>query len=476
MDFKKLKKILIISLAVFLIFAAVVYAISFEQFSHKSITGYAPDAESIIAEISSGTVIKENITAEAEYIDKIEIMAGTYDRVNEGELSLTISNSENSELLKESFDISLLNNNSYTVYNFKNPLKVTKGENLTVVLKAENLAENNSFTIYAGDLLSSNGENSTFILGGETLNGTLCLRLSGYNNISFYIYYWVIILSLVLISALYVHSAIKKVKTNKPNLLSSIYVLFTRYSFLIKQLVSRDVKTKYKRSVLGMAWSVMNPLLSMGVQYFIFSTVFNSNIPNYPVYLLTGIVFFNFFTEALTMGMTAIISNAPLIKKVYMPKYIYPVTRVISSLVNFLCALIPLLLMIILTGTAIKPAIFLLVFDIIFYLLFIIGLTLILATAMTFFQDTQFLWGIISLMWQYVTPIFYPESIIPEIFLPIYRLNPMYQYITFARTCVIDGVSPEPASYFACIASALIFLIAGILIFKKNQNKFVLYL
>ncbi|MBE6975822.1 MAG: ABC transporter permease [Ruminococcaceae bacterium] len=255
----------------------------------------------------------------------------------------------------------------------------------------------------------------------------------------------------------------------------SLCTVYSRYTFLIKQLVSRDFKTKYKRSALGMAWSFVNPLLTMTVQYVVFSTLFKSDIPNYPVYLLTGIVFFSFFNEALTLGMTSITGNAALIKKVYMPKYIYPVSRVLSSLINFAFALMPLFLVVIFTGTPFQPAMLLLIFDIVCLLAFVTGMTLLLTTAMTFFQDTQFLWSVVSMMWQYVTPVFYPESIIPAKFLPIYRLNPMYQFITFARTCIIDGVSPGPSAYLRCILTAGIVLLLGVGVFRKQQNKFVLY-
>ena len=133
-------------------------------------------------------------------------------------------------------------------------------------------------------------------------------------------------------------------KRGKNSSVAALCTLFCRYQFLLKQLVGRDFKTKYKRSVLGMAWSFMNPLLTMTVQYIVFSTLFKSNMANYPVYLLSGIVFFNFFSEAVSMGMTSITGNASLIKKVYMPKFVYPVARICSSLINLGLALIPLLL------------------------------------------------------------------------------------------------------------------------------------
>lgn len=288
--------------------------------------------------------------------------------------------------------------------------------------------------------------------------------------------YWSVVCLVFLISAIATFVCWKEAKKGKGNFVVSICTVYSRYSFLIKQLVTRDFKTKYRRSALGMAWSFMNPLLTMSVQYVVFSTFFRSGIPNYSVYLLTGIVFFGFFNESLSLGMTSITGNASLIKKVYIPKYIYPLSRIISSLINFGFSLLPLFLVILVTGTPFHFSMFLLIFDILCLLVFISGMTLLLTTAMTFFQDTVFLWGVVSMMWQYLTPIFYPASIIPASIWPIYRLNPMYQFITFARTCIIDGVSPEPGAYLMCIAWAVGTLLLGIFVFKKNQNKFVLYL
>ena len=288
--------------------------------------------------------------------------------------------------------------------------------------------------------------------------------------------YWIVAGGLFLMTSLYVIYSFKQAKKGFNNYLVALCMLDNKYKFLLKQLVSRDFKTKYKRSILGMAWSFINPLLTMSVQYVVFSTIFKSNTQNYPVYLLTGIVFFNFFNEAVNTGMISIVSNASLIKKVYVPKYIYPISKLFSSLTNFGISLIPLLLVMIVTGTKISFSILLLIFDVICFSGFILGMIMLLSTMMTFFQDTQFLWGVVSMIWMYLTPIFYTENIIPEKFIEIYHLNPLYQYITFARTCIIDGVSPEPISYVLSLASAIIVLTLGIFVFKKNQDKFVLYI
>lgn len=300
--------------------------------------------------------------------------------------------------------------------------------------------------------------------------------LVAYSQFSAFKLYWPIVIAVFIGVSAYTVYGWKAAIRGKGTAVASVLTVYSRYGFLIKQLVSRDFKTKYKRSALGMAWSFMNPLLTMSVQYVVFSTIFKNNVANYPVYLLTGIVMYNFFNEAVTLGMTSITGNAALIKKVYMPKYIYPFSRIISSLINLAFALMPLLLVMLITGTPFRPSMFLLIFDILCLLCFVTGMTLLLSTSMTFFQDTQFLWSVVSMLWQYLTPIFYPETIIPESLRPIYRLNPMYQYITFARTCITEGVSPAPGAYLYCIATAGIVLALGLWVFKKQQNKFVLYL
>lgn len=249
-----------------------------------------------------------------------------------------------------------------------------------------------------------------------------------------------------------------------------------KYEFLIKQLVNRDFKTKYKRSVLGVFWSFLNPLLTMIVQYVVFSNLFRFDIEHYPVYLLTGILMFNYFQEANNLTLISVTSNAALIKKVYVPKYIYPLTRVLSSFINLLISMIPLILVVLVSGIRPKLSFLLVVYPMACIGIFCLGLGMLLATSMVFFQDTQFLWSVLSMIWMYLTPIFYPASILPAKVAWILKVNPLYYYITFMRTCIIDGVSPSLKMYAACLVSALVMLAIGASIFKKNQDKFVLYL
>lgn len=476
MDIKKSKRMIATVAIIYWVFVIGIYAIANEQFRYATVAGAAPASGYTIGEVVDGIEIRQSVLAPAEFLKGVEIKAGTYDRINSGTLTVAVLDSAENVLAQESIDVSAVENNAYTTILLDQTVEVTSGEILTLQLTTQGCFEGNAITLYAGNLLDEPEKNSGYLINETVANSSLCVRLTGYRQLTFYKTYWVIVTSLFAVLSIYVFHCWKEALRGKSNPLVSVLTVHSRYSFLIKQLVSRDFKTKYKRSALGMAWSFMNPLLTMSVQYVVFSTLFRSDIPNYPVYLLTGIVFYSFFNEAVTMGMTAITGNASLIKKVYMPKYIYPFSRILSSLINFVFALMPLLIVMLITRTPFKPAIILLLFDVLCMLAFITGMTLLLTTAMTFFQDTQFLWSVVSMMWQYLTPIFYPESIIPASYMPLYRLNPMYQFISFARTCVTGGISPEPMAYLGCLLSGCIFLLLGIVVFKKHQNKFVLYL
>ena len=267
-----------------------------------------------------------------------------------------------------------------------------------------------------------------------------------------------------------------RIRQGKHSYLLNAIIAVERYEFLIRQLVSRDFKTKYKRSVLGVFWSFLNPLLTMLVQYFVFSNLFQSDIPYYPAYLLIGIVSFNFFNEACNMCLTSVLGNASLIKKVYMPKYIYPLTRLMSSVINFAIALIPLVIVSLLTGVRFKKAAVLALFFWFCLIVFSLGLGMLLSAAMVFFRDTQFLWGVFSMIWMYATPIFYPESILPEQFRGILQINPIYHFLKNSRLCILEGLSPEPIAYLQCLGMALVMLVVGAVVFRKSQDKFVLYL
>lgn len=250
-----------------------------------------------------------------------------------------------------------------------------------------------------------------------------------------------------------------------------------KYRCLLTDLVSRDVKTKYRRSVLGILWSVLNPLLMMLVLTAIFSVVFKFEFRDisFPVYYLTGYVMFNFVTEATNFSMTSIIGAAGLIKKVYIPKIIFPLEKCLFSLVNFGFSLIAAVIVFIATGVELHWTIVLFFVPVLYLLVFNFGFSLILATLNTFFRDVGYLYNVFITLWMYLTPIIYPLDAIPPMMQSIVRINPLYHYVDYFRQVTVMGTVPGLEANLICIAYSLIFLFLGVMVFQKNQNKFIFY-
>lgn len=262
----------------------------------------------------------------------------------------------------------------------------------------------------------------------------------------------------------------------------NIFNNIKRYGFLIKQLVMRDFKVKYKRSVLGVVWSILYPLLTMAIMAVVFSQMFKFKVEgvNYLVYLLTGLVIFNYFNEASNGAMASVVSNFSLINKVYIPKYIFPVSKVLFVGINFLLTLIPLLLMILFTGkgdTKCVINIYYLLLPYVFLCLFMftLGMGFILSTISIFFRDMFYIYGVVITLWNYLTPVFYDISMLDKNIQSFMSLNPLYMYINFARTIILKNQIPSLYSFITCAVSSISILIIGMVIFKKNQDKFIYY-
>ena len=254
---------------------------------------------------------------------------------------------------------------------------------------------------------------------------------------------------------------------------------FQKYGFLMQQLVSRDFKVKYKRSILGIAWSLLYPVLTMAVMALVFSNFFKFTTPgvSYLAYLMIGLTYFNYVSEASNLAMSSVVANFSLINKVYIPKYIFPFTKCLFVGINFLLTLIPLYAVIIFTGTGLNWYHFLLPFSFLCLFLFTVGMGLILSTIAVFMRDMFYIYGIILTLWTYLTPIMYDLKTLDIGFLfTILKCNPLYQYINFARMIILYHQIPSLSSFAACLGSALIVLLLGVVIFRKNQDKFIYYI
>lgn len=267
--------------------------------------------------------------------------------------------------------------------------------------------------------------------------------------------------------------------------IKNILMNFKKYSFLMSQLISRDFKVKYKRSVLGVVWSLLYPLLMMAVMAMVFSQMFKFKVEgiNYLVYLMTGIVMFNYFSEASNNAMTSVVFNFGLINKVYIPKYIFPLAKCLFVGINFLLNLIPWFLIILLTqfGLGEYPAsinIYYLILPYIFLclLLFTIGVGFFLSCISVFLRDVFYIYGIVLTIWQYFTPVFYSIEILPNYLQTFFKFNPLYQFLTAAREIVLYGQCPSIATLVTIGLIAIGTLFLGGIVFRKNQDKFIYYI
>lgn len=250
-----------------------------------------------------------------------------------------------------------------------------------------------------------------------------------------------------------------------------------KYSFLLKQLVSRDFKVKYKRSVLGIVWSLLYPILTMAVMAIVFSNVFKMSTPgvNYLAYLLSGLVMFNYFSEASNLAMSSVVGNFSLINKIYIPKYIFPLSKCLFVGINFLLTLIPLYIVLLATGTGVNIYHVFLPYSFICLFMFTLGMGFILSAVSVFLRDMFYIYGIIVMLWTYLTPIMYDIKLISEQLQVILKLNPLYHYINFEREIILYGRIPQPFTWIVCLASSLIVLIIGVIVFRKTQDKFIYY-
>lgn len=245
--------------------------------------------------------------------------------------------------------------------------------------------------------------------------------------------------------------------------------------FTIASLVSKDFKLKYRRSALGVVWSVLNPLLMMIVLSAVFSTFFRFAIPNYPLYIILGNTLFALMSESTTSAMWSILDSSSLIKKVRIEKLIFPIEKVLFQLVNFCISLIAVAIVMVYFRIAPSASLLMLPVLLAFVVLFSAGLGMALAALAVFFRDVCHLWSVVITAWTYGTPLFYPLEVLPDWMMPVMELNPMYHYVTYFRDLLLNGTVPGLKENLICAAMALVTFAVGLLIFKKTENKFILY-
>ncbi|SEH56594.1 ABC transporter permease [Ruminococcus flavefaciens] len=245
------------------------------------------------------------------------------------------------------------------------------------------------------------------------------------------------------------------------------------YRQMIFSLVKKDLRGRYKGSVLGFLWTFINPLFQLIVYTIVFSKILRNDVPRYYLYLFVALIPWIFFSSSITVGAASIISQKDLVKKIYFPRMVIPISYVTSCFVNMLLCFIVIFAVIIVTGAGINfVAVLTLPIIMIVEYIFALGMAMLSSAVTVYFRDLEHILGIVSMAWMYLTPIVYSKSIVPEKYLPIFNLNPMTPIIECYRTVLYDKQIPDLSTLLIAAALGVFFLIFGALVFNKLQKHF----
>lgn len=254
---------------------------------------------------------------------------------------------------------------------------------------------------------------------------------------------------------------------------------FNKYKYLLQNLISRDFKVKYRRSVLGIAWSVLNPILMMLVLYAVFSRMLGDRfeVAFYPLHIMIGQSLFLFFNEATTAANDSIVASAALIKKVYIPKYLFPIEKVLFSFVSLLFSLAAILLMLFIFRVPFSWTMLLFPVPLIAMLGFSLGMGLILSALCVFFRDMKHLYSVLMTAWMYLTPIIYPMEAVGGSWIGVVvKINPLTWYVEYFRLVVLHGGLPTLEMNLICFGWAAATILVGAALFYKTQDRFILHI
>jgi ABC-type polysaccharide/polyol phosphate export permease len=248
-----------------------------------------------------------------------------------------------------------------------------------------------------------------------------------------------------------------------------------RYRDLVAYLVARELKVRYRRSSIGFAWTMLQPLLTMLVLHLVFSSIFRFNVDNYAVYALAGILFWNFFSQSITTSMNSLRHNAALLTKLPIPKFVFPLSTVLAGLVNLLLALVPLFLILIVTGHPLRPALLFLPIAILIATSFTFGAGLLLSPLAAFFSDIVELVMVLLTLAMYLTPVFYPMEIIPDHLRWVVRFNPLRSILEVFRDPIYYGKVPPLSHLAVAIGITVAVLMIGAVSFRRSSDRIAFY-
>jgi ABC-type polysaccharide/polyol phosphate export permease len=244
-----------------------------------------------------------------------------------------------------------------------------------------------------------------------------------------------------------------------------------RYRHLLYQLVRRDILTRYKRSYLGVAWTMLNPLGMMLILTFVFSNIFGGS-RSFPAYILTGLIAWNFFAQSTTSAISSLVWGGGLLQRIYIPRASFGLSAVGSGIINLALAFVPLVIVMVATGTPLKITAIFAPISLLLLACFTLGLGLAISTLAVYYPDVVEMYQVVLLAWMYLTPIIYPESVIPAKFQLLLHLNPLYYLVKLWRMPVFDGLWPTWGDIWPAAAISIGTLLVGWFFFTSKSDEF----
>lgn len=244
---------------------------------------------------------------------------------------------------------------------------------------------------------------------------------------------------------------------------------------MFEELVKRDFKQKYKRTALGMAWSILSPLLTLLVMSLVFTRYFGRNMEHYTIYLFSGNLMYSYFKESTNGGMQSLLANADIFTKINVPKYMFLMSKSVSAVINFGLTLLVFFIFVIADRVPFHFSMFGILYPIVTLTMFNVGVGMILSAMYIFFRDTQYLYDVFTLLLMYMSAIFYTVDVFPESVQRVFLLNPVYCNIKYVRVIMLEGHLPSLGFHVLLLLYGIVALLAGGLIYKKNNTKFLYY-
>lgn len=254
-----------------------------------------------------------------------------------------------------------------------------------------------------------------------------------------------------------------------------MFTKIKKYQFLFEELVKRDFKKKYKRTILGVAWSVISPLLTLAVMALIFTQFFGQTTDHYVIYLFAGNLLFSYFNDATTGGMCSLMENADVFTKVDVPKYMFLLSKNVQTFINFLLTLGVFFIFVAIEGIPFTWKFLMLLYPIVCIAVFNVGVGMVLSALFVFFRDIEYLYGVFTMLLMYLSAIFYNINAYALQIQYLFYANPVYVYIRYFRKIVIDNTIPAPSFHLLCAFYAIVMLVIGCVVYKVKNHEFLYY-